>query len=256
MIPRDRLVLGTAKLGLPGYGYNSPSRPTAHEAIAIIRHAWRNGIKLFDTALGYGDATELLSQVDLDRTRGWVEPSMWIIKARLPLRVRKPFRYQHVLIHNPTVEDMRGLRQYGERAWPLGASVYTPEEVAEAKRLDFAPIQAPASCLNPAVEVEYGRAPFLQGVLLRNPNLAPPGLARAVFDFQQLCEDAGVGFKTLALHAAYGERIVFGVSSVEQLDQVLASCDNPTPPADLIAAARALASTVDATAALPSLWSK
>lgn len=248
MIPRDRLVLGTAKLGLPGYGYNSTSRPNAAESIAILRHAWRNGVTMFDTALGYGDALFLLAEAGIPN-RGRV-----MCKCRLPLTptVLHNANEMSWLIHNPTEAEMMA----GLIPAQHGVSVYTVAEVTAARCLGIAPIQAPASCLNPAVEVEYGRAPFLQGVLLRNPNLAPPGLARAVFDFQQLCEDAGVGFKTLALHAAYGERIVFGVSSVEQLDQVLASCDNPTPPADLIAAARALASTVDATAALPSLWSK
>jgi hypothetical protein len=43
---------------------------------------------------------------------------------------------------------------------------------------------------------------------------------------------------------------------MQQLDEVLAACEQPTPPDEVIAAARALASTVDATAALPSLWSK
>lgn len=246
MIPRERLVLGTVKLGLPAYGYNSTSRPTAQESIAIIRHAWRKGIRLFDTALGYADALVLLRE-------SGVPAENIICKCRPPLTPMVLERAWDMrwLIHNPTIE------QLADVMIGCGVSVYTVAEVEAAQRLNIHPIQAPASCLNPDPgPIEYGRAPFLQGVLLRNPNLAPKGLERAVFDFQQICEDCQIGFKTLALHAAYGERIVFGVSSIEQLDQVLASCDKPDPPKEVIDMARSLSQSIDATAALPSLWSK
>ena len=248
MIPRERLVLGTCKFGLPSYGYNSTTRPTAQESIAILRHAWRKGITMFDTALGYGDALFLLTEAGIPN-RGRV-----MCKCRLPIvpTVLHNANEMSWLIHNPTVAEMMA----GLIPAQHGVSVYTVEEVTAARCLGIAPIQAPASCLNPAVEVEYGRAPFLQGVLLRDPKLAPPALRDAVEVFQELAMLSHIRSLALALHAAYGERIVFGVSSIQQLDEVLAACDSPAPPEDLIARARALASTVDATAALPSLWSK
>ena len=240
MIPIDRLVLGTAKFGLNFYGYNSTSRPTAQESIAVLRYAWRRGVREFDCALGYGDAFALLD------TAG-IPSSAIVMKCRLPLRppinVRDDYRW---LIHNPTVAEM----ETGLIPATCGVSVYTVAEVETARRLGIRPIQAPASCLNPAVDVEYGRAPFLQGVLLRHA-LSAPALLRNVVDAFQT---SAVSFVALALHAAYGERIVFGVSSIRQLDDVLAACQQDVPE-DLIARARALASTVDATAALPSLWS-
>ena len=240
MIPRDRLVLGTAKAGMPWYGYNSTSRPTAAESIAILRHAWRKGIQTFDTALGYGDAMHLINAAGIGRCNV-------ITKARLPLHFDAG-DYLGLLVHNPTVAEMADL--------PVdsGVSVYTVEEVAAARRLGIAPIQAPASCLNPPVDVEYGRAPFLQGVLLREPDLAPPALRKAVEMFQALAMINCLTPLELALHSAYGERIVFGVSSIMQLELVLLACEQ-TVPEKVIAKARELASSVDATAALPSLWS-
>ena len=151
MIPRDRLVLGTAKLGLVWYGYNSTSRPTAAESIALLRHAWRKGIRAYDVALGYGDAVYLLaaSGIPSDAT---------ICKCRLPLTPASiSSNIPAWLIHNPQVSELLDV------PCNCGVSVYTVAEVAEARRLGIKPIQAPASCLNPAVDVEYGRAPFLQG---------------------------------------------------------------------------------------------
>jgi hypothetical protein len=245
MISLDRLVLGTCKMGLPQYGYNSTSRPSAAESIAILRHAWRRGVRAYDTALGYGDALALLAYAGI--------PEPYITsKCRLPLL--PPGWGQggrSWLIHNPTeIEMSRGLIPA-----TCGVSVYTVAEVEAARRLGITPIQAPASCLNPAVDVEYGRAPFLQGVLLRRPSLAPPGLRDAVEVFQEIASRARLSPVVLALHAAYGERLVVGVSSLAQLDAVLDACRQPAPPGEVIAAARALAATVDATAALPSLWS-
>ncbi len=244
MIPRDRLVLGTAKFGLPWYGYGSTSRPTAHDALAILRHAWEADVCHYDTALGYSDAMALLGAADIPL-------STWIVKARLPLRVRDGWQHEAALVHNPSIVEMRHLRH------ATGVSVYTVAEVAEARRLGHAPIQAPASCLNPPVEVEYARAPFLQGVVLREPGRAPAALQTAVAAFQRLADAAGVSRVALALHAAWRREdgfLVFGVSSVAQLDAVLAAAEQDVP-AEVVRDARALGRTVDATAALPSLWS-
>ena len=247
MIPVASLVLGTVKQGLPAYGYGSTSRPTAQESLAVITAAKRARIKLFDTALGYGDAMALLAHAEVPRNR-------WIVKSRLPLRISQPWLYHAWLIHNPTLAEIAWDRAIPPRC---GVSVYTVDETVAGTR--FAPpVQAPASCLNPPVSVDFARAPFLQGVLIRDPASAPAGLQRAVRAFQALADDAGVSRVALALHSAHRRAdgfLVFGVSSVAQLDTVLEAADQ-TVPADLIDAARDLATTVDATAALPSLWSR
>ena len=247
MIPLDRLVLGTVKFGLGRYGYGSTSCPSAAESIAILRHAWRRGVRAYDTALGYGDAFYLLAEAGI--------PGRYIVsKCRLPLAptVMANSHDRSWLIHNPTAAEMLA----GLIPAQHGVSVYTIEEIATAYRLNIAPIQAPASCLNPDPgPVTFGRAPFLQGVLLRPAYLAPEPLREAVSAFQLLCLGKPFTPLELALHAAYGERIVFGVSSIGQLEDVLLAAERDVSPL-AIAEARELAATVDATAALPSLWSK
>ena len=242
MIPVSRLVLGTAVFGLPWYGYGSTSRPTVADSLAIVRHASRRGIQVFDTAQGYGDAGALLY------TAG-IPPSQIITKARLGV-ICHAHDFRAMLIHNPLIEDLSRV--------PLGCgvSVYTSDEVTEAQRLGIAPIQAPASCLNRPVCVDYARAPFLQGVLLRSPGRAPDALREVVALFQQIARDANLSAVTLALHAAAdrGGHVVFGVSSVWQLDAVLeAAAESPSRHA--VDRAQALHPLVDANAALPSLWS-
>ena len=233
MIDRERLVLGTAKFGMPWYGYGSTSRPSADESIAIILAARHAGIHSFDTAFGYGDAVELLEYAGIPRCE-------MIIKARQPIPAPD-------MVHNPTLEDLATIQSW------RGVSVYTVEEVAEAHQLGIAPIQAPASCLNRSVDVEYGRAPFLQGTLLRHADRAPVALRSAIFAFQQLAMRANVSRVALALASAYGDRIVFGVSRLDQLTEVLGACWAEVPQ-EAIDEARSLSSRIDATAALPSLW--
>lgn len=236
MIPIDRLVLGTVKWGFPSYGYGSTSRPTSYDSITMIKAARAAGIHRFDTALGYGDALALLEYAG-------VPEHEILVKARLPLPVRD-------MVHNPTLSELARMSLSTR-----GVSVYTLAEVAEARRLGIGPIQAPASCLNPAVDVDYGRAPFLQGILLRSPERAPAALRGAVASFQALADELCLSPVALALQAAYGQRIVVGVSSLSQLTALITAC-GMTVPERAIQAARALSQTVDATAALPSLWSK
>lgn len=58
----DKLVLGTAQLGLD-YGINNKrGKPRRKEAVDILDRALNGGINLFDTAQAYGDAEEILGE--------------------------------------------------------------------------------------------------------------------------------------------------------------------------------------------------
>ena len=57
------LVLGTAQLGLPGYGVaNRTDRMEQEHADAIVGAAWECGTRFFDTAQAYGNSEERLGQ--------------------------------------------------------------------------------------------------------------------------------------------------------------------------------------------------
>lgn len=56
----DRLVLGCAQLGM-NYGVaNSTGKPNLQECNAIVEAAWRGGVRVFDTAQGYGTSESAL----------------------------------------------------------------------------------------------------------------------------------------------------------------------------------------------------
>jgi aryl-alcohol dehydrogenase-like predicted oxidoreductase len=57
------LTLGTAQLGLPGYGVaNRTSGMEQTQVDAIVAAAWESGVRFFDTAQAYGNSEELLGQ--------------------------------------------------------------------------------------------------------------------------------------------------------------------------------------------------
>ncbi len=57
------LTLGTAQLGLSGYGVaNRTSGMTQERVDAIVKTAWESGVRFFDTAQAYGDSEERLGQ--------------------------------------------------------------------------------------------------------------------------------------------------------------------------------------------------
>jgi len=59
----DRIVLGTAQLGMD-YGIsNKTGKPAAEESYEIIKTAWKHGIRYFDTAQAYGTSESVLGKV-------------------------------------------------------------------------------------------------------------------------------------------------------------------------------------------------
>ena len=58
----SRLVLGTAQLGMD-YGIaNKSGRPNSAMAEEMVETAWENGIKIYDTAQGYGESEKALGK--------------------------------------------------------------------------------------------------------------------------------------------------------------------------------------------------
>ena len=58
----NKLVLGTAQLGL-NYGVaNKTGKPTQNEAIEIMKYALENGISYFDTAYSYGNSEIIIGK--------------------------------------------------------------------------------------------------------------------------------------------------------------------------------------------------
>lgn len=63
LIYMNKLVVGTAQLGLKYGKTNITGKPSNDESSEIIKYAVKNNVKMFDTAREYGNSEELLSCV-------------------------------------------------------------------------------------------------------------------------------------------------------------------------------------------------
>lgn len=171
-------------------------------------------------------------------------------------RLRVPQLYA-LLLHQPA--QLTGAR--GEQLWAalerlkaqglvqkIGISIYDPAELDRlTARFDFDVIQAPFNVLDRRLlesgsfaklaraGVEWhARSAFLQGLLTMRPDQRPGQFARwtALFEaYDAWAAEAGTSRADACLRFALAQpdiaRVVVGVESVEQLDELLAIARNP-----------------------------
>jgi len=235
----DRLVLGTAQLGMP-YGINNEvGKPDFSSACDIVNSAFNQGIRRFDTAQGYGDSESVLGRVfdklkvgtrvkvysklhpgmDFNREDA-VEKSVEDSLGRLRIG-----QLEGLLLHNE--EDLRfwdkglgqNLRKLGVKGKVkfIGASFYSPQKALEALDIDGIDIiQVPANIFDRRFEEagvfkkarECGkkvlvRSIFLQGLLLIPLERVPNSLKHALPYLQQL-EQLAYSIKLTRLELALG----------------------------------------------------
>lgn len=58
----DRLVLGTARLGMPYGVANLAGQPDAETVTSIVSSVWSCGVRFFDTAQTYGTSEAMLGR--------------------------------------------------------------------------------------------------------------------------------------------------------------------------------------------------
>ena len=212
---RDRLVIGTAQLGMP-YGINNISgQPNIDSACDIVKTAFDNGITRFDTAQAYGASEEVLGRAfdkfkisakvkvysKLHPKLGLRDDAAVRLSVEDSLRKLKIDRLEGLLVH---CED--GLRFWAEglgnvlralvvqgKVKSIGASFYTPQKAFLALDIDeIDMIQVPANILDRRFEdggvfkkaigrgkEVFVRSVFLQGLLLMEPKTIPEKLRMA-----------------------------------------------------------------------------
>jgi aryl-alcohol dehydrogenase-like predicted oxidoreductase len=218
------LALGTAQLGMD-YGIaNRGGRPTADDAVAILDAAWDAGVRVFDTAPGYGAAEKLLGDWLAERALADaivvtkldasvdVEDVETVAAAVTASRERLRGALDCLLLHDPEAVSRwptvaPALRTCLDRGLVrrVGVSVYEPGQLAEAlEHEEIAVVQAPSNALDRRL-VDSGllaeglaagraivvRSVFLQGVLTLAPGELQPSLAfaaPAVERWRALCE--------------------------------------------------------------------
>jgi len=231
MNPINRLVLGTAALGLTGYGYGyEKGKVTRENTIKTIQYAWDMGIRHFDCSLGYGE----------------------IIKAfRIALKDKVDSRNKFNLIFRPhkqislyLVRDVTYILD-DDKQPPLdedffeflGHSVYSPDEAwCSLQDKSVSAIQIPTSIADNrfveggifklAEELEktiYVRSIFLQGKLLVQQKALNDEVIRLMNKrvFDSCCSPLLLCLGYLRDFLPESTKIIIGPRNPYELDQIV-----------------------------------
>lgn len=288
MPPSLKLGLGTVQFGV-SYGVsNTAGQTSPQDAAAVLRLAARAGIRVLDTAAGYGTSEAVLGESlpagdwrIVTKTAALKSPADVAAGLAESLRrLRRP-SVEGLLVHQ--ADDLLGpegpgvyrelLRaKEGGLTRLVGASVYTSAQIdalLARYRLDL--VQVPLNVLDQrlladgrlaklkdaGVEV-HARSAFLQGALLMDPAALPPHLVRARDRFQAF-RRAAAEHSMAPLEAALAfvisvpevDTVVCGVEGPRHFSQLLAAAERRTTAADW----KVLAFS-DETVLNPALWKK
>lgn len=207
-----KLGLGTVQFGLDYGVANNRGRVSLDEAAAIIGHAAKCGIRVLDTAIGYGDSEQRLGAIGVAAWKvvtklpacpaGCADVPQWVETATRESLARLGCpRLYGLMLHRPAdLLDARGGELFAglERVrraglvQKIGASVYDPDELDRlTPRFRFDLIQLPfnlfddrflrsgtlARLADQGIEV-HARSIFLQGLLLMSASERPPAFSR------------------------------------------------------------------------------
>jgi aryl-alcohol dehydrogenase-like predicted oxidoreductase len=277
----EKLGLGTVQFG-QAYGVsNKRGQVSKAEAAAILDRAAKAGIGLLDTAANYGEAETVLTALGTTRFRVVTKTiglkhglDAVLARARQSAAALKP---DTLLVHAASDlqgtggealwRALRGLREEGVFR-KVGISAYVADDPATlAARFHPDVVQLPFSLLDQrlladgtltrlkdlGVEV-HARSLFLQGLLFletlpENLRAAAAHLTHLRSKFRQAGMtplSAALGFVLARPEIAIG---LVGVTSVAELDEIIAALQRPLP--DLDWASFALDDELVLT---PSLW--
>lgn len=244
----DRIVLGTAQLGLP-YGRRRLEETMPEEMAAqILDAAWSLGVRAFDTSEAYGAAAPRLAR--------WLETTGRLGQGRVVTKVvsgglaigkqveMAGARFRGaaevtVLSHGAIEgESWRALQRAACRSGLIaGQSVYTANEVARAHELGATRVQAPGNVLDTRqLDVSHAlgvpidlRSVFLQGVLLDARDVAEGrvsgggALATGVQAAASAVELRPAVALLAGMHEMLGrdDRLVIGIDDLCQLDDIV-----------------------------------
>jgi aryl-alcohol dehydrogenase-like predicted oxidoreductase len=261
-----RFVLGTVQLGLPYGRLRHHALMPAAAAEAILDHAWRLGVRAFDTAEAYGQSASRLA--DWIARGGHAASVITKIGPEAALDGRAVqaavSRFSGIandvtlLTHGAVGGDAwAGFRDAAEAAGArCGQSVYEPGEVrAAVAQGGVALVQAPGNVFDDralAARSEFAvpldlRSVFLQGALLEDPEAADaraPGTGPLVRAVRRAASEAGTRLDAMLVASMLArcgarDRIVLGVDSPEELEVIPAGL--AVQPATVAAFVAALA---------------
>lgn len=297
---KNKFVLGTVQLGM-AYGiHNTTGKPSLDEAFAILDTAFSSGIDTFDTARAYADVEDIIGKWIRSRgmkgkvkiiskmqpkalesyAEGTAVADMVCAEVRESLAHLGIDRLDGFLLHtadhvyrDDVIEGLRRAKREG-LVEHIGISIYDEPEALEAVRRNLDYVQVPYNAFDQRLDrtdfferaeeagtVTFARSPFLQGLLLMEPDQIPPHLAHArplVETFTDIAKRYQLSPLEAALLFSYRSRashIVFGAETSAQLKEILAIGERrPSMSTECVEEMRKAFSTVDRTIVNPSLW--
>lgn len=271
----NKLALGTVQFGLPYGVTNTVGQPSLVDIRRILEAALKSGIDTLDTARAYGDSERRLGDCNIAGWRvitklpdrhGAQRVSDWAVSClRQSLAELKTSKVEALLLHRPALllsadghelySTLQSMKETGLVS-KIGVSVYGPEELdmlVPGFGLDL--VQLPLNVLDRrflksgwlarladrGIEV-HARSCFLQGLLLAEAGKLPDKFSRWAplwGKWNTWLRESGQS----ALQACLGfsqslpeiHRVIVGVDSEQQLQEILAAAQAPSipPPNDL-----------------------
>lgn len=250
IINSSKLVLGTVQFGCQ-YGVNSAGRPSTKQVLDILNNAKAGGIQILDTSSAYGNAEEILGEVEAG--------SNFKIISKYPKcnkSVAETFNhsldvlgidhlYGYLLHHfevyriNKSVwNDFVQLQEDG-KVDRIGFSLYEPWELDLILNdgIHFSLIQVPYNIFDRQFEPYFKhlkemdveihvRSTFLQGLFFKNRNTLPEKfepLKQNLLQLDEYASSMGISVGDLALNYnlqnPYIDGVLIGVDNNEQLMQ-------------------------------------
>ena len=277
----QKLGLGTVQFG-QNYGVSNPRGQVSRaDAAAILKRAAQTGVGVLDTAANYGEAESVLAALDtrpfriVTKTTSAKDGVATVVARARASRAALP-RADTLLVHaaadlaDPMLwPALQGLKDDGTFR-KIGISVYAADDPARlAARFRPDVMQLPFSLLDQGFLVDgtlarltelnvevHARSLFLQGLLLMPPGSLPAHLKGAAPHLKALRARlaqagttmlaAALGFVLSRPEIAVG---LVGVTSPDELNEILAAANAPAPDLDWDHCALS-----DARILTPSLW--
>lgn len=259
----NKLILGTVQFGL-NYGINNTSgKPDKERVYAILDEAFKNGIRLLDSAEAYGDAHEViglyhaLSQNKFDLITKYSSsrrdlPENLITRVKFDIQTLNCSSLYAYMFHSFSdfknyfqifKADIAQLKKEG-LIQKMGVSVYTNNELEELLNFEEVElVQLPFNLLDnnyqraalirkakiKGMEV-HTRSAFLQGLFFKKQEELPLKLQKLISYLNVLNSIAGknqIAITDLALNYALQQpnidHVLIGVDTLEQLKNNLSS---------------------------------
>lgn len=252
----ERLILGTVQLG-KHYGINNSSgKPSREKSLELLKWAYINGIRSYDTADNYGDSASILGEFQkvypdikllTKATLGGRSLSQTVKAAVANICATTVYSFSlhdSKEIHSLVDSEIKSLKDEGVIK-RFGVSVYTNEEVAKAsqiKEIDI--IQLPFNLFDnwnlrsdSILEAKkrgkeiHVRSVFLQGLFFKELKLLPSKLnplTEELKRIQKISQDYNISIQAMALGYVLSkpiDHVLIGIETIEQLQSNLESAN-------------------------------